>query len=365
MAAKTERDLTFERIDEDLKKGYSITEFDIENDRYVFFSDIHKGSGNKKSDAFVQNETTFCFALNKYFDDNFTLVQVGDIEECWGFKVKKALKRYKDTVFHYEGKFFNAKRYYRIFGNHDFKWRKPKKVDKLLKPLLSDKNIELKVWPALQLGEKMVAVHGHQGSFESDQFWKVSKGFVRFWTSIWFRTFGRKKYRASKNAQVRKKRDRYLREWSEKNNRLLIAGHTHGYLFESTSKIPSKIPDIEKLEKKLEKAAGKLEKLVLEEQIEKIKNLSKKYKDEIIGLKYTSHLKNVEIPRYFNIGAGVYTDGITCIEIDKGEIRLVMWVSSHFIHREVGKKLKPLIFVDKPQRVEIISEDLKEILKKI
>jgi UDP-2,3-diacylglucosamine pyrophosphatase LpxH len=366
MFFKSELKLTFERIEEDISKGKFVREFDPDRDKYVFFSDTHKGSGDKMADAFLQNEATFCYALNEYYSKGFTLVQVGDIEECWGFQTRRILKRYKESVYNYEGRFFENKKYFRIYGNHDFKWRKEKKVDKLLQPALSNTDLKLEVFPALSLGEHVVILHGHQGSFNGDRFLTViNKSGVRAFTSLFFRIFGRQKYRASKNAQIRVKRDIYLSKWAKEHGKLLIAGHTHGYWFESKARIHLHIPDIDELEKEIEITTDTLEKLLKKDQIEKIMNLDVKFKDTILSFKCTSHLDDLNTPCYFNIGAGIYSDGMTCIEIEDGAITLVMWKSPHIIQEKDGKTLHALSFIDRPQRVVLFSRSLNHILKQI
>ena len=54
-------------------------------DRLVFFSDIHRGN-NSWADEFARNENIYYYALQYYYDERFTYVEVGDGDELLKFK---------------------------------------------------------------------------------------------------------------------------------------------------------------------------------------------------------------------------------------------------------------------------------------
>lgn len=359
-----EKEYTFFRLNQDsgiednekVGKPFKIEENNLGTAKYVIFSDLHKGSGRKKSDAFLQNEYTYCYALNYYLEKDFKLILAGDIEEGWGFKLKNVVKRYKNTVFYCEKKFVEKGiqrgegYYFRIIGNHDKGWGRKRRVRRLLIPALG--NNEVKIYTSVFIGDRILILHGHQGDATSDKLKGIAKNVVRFVTQTIFSWFGRKKDRAATSAQIRKKRDKYLYEWAKDRKLLLIAGHTHRYIFKSSSNVNITKDDLDKFEQEL--------------KIEKEKD----EKDSIKILRLEEYIKIVkedisevgDIPCYFNTGAGDYIDGITGIEIDNGEIKIIKWNSPRFNYKFTG--ILPDALPD-PKRIEVFSESIDEILNQI
>ncbi|MFN2110791.1 MAG: hypothetical protein ACK2UI_14135, partial [Anaerolineae bacterium] len=56
--------------------------FDLASDKYVIFSDLHKGTRNR-ADDFWRAERAYNAALAYYYRMGYTLVLLGDIEELW------------------------------------------------------------------------------------------------------------------------------------------------------------------------------------------------------------------------------------------------------------------------------------------
>lgn len=364
----TEREYTFKRLAEDcgFEKGEGnpkrVNDFNILTDKYVIFTDLHKGNKKAKADAFVQNEGTLCYALDHYEKNNFKLVLGGDCEELWGFKLKKALKRYNDTVFHYERKFVKKGDYLRIYGNHDRGWLKNRNRHKLLRTLESD---DIDIHTAIFLGEKIVIIHGHQGDPTSDKLREISKIVVRFVTQTVFTLFGRKRKRAATNAGIREKRDDYLYEWAKNNGLLLIAGHTHRYVFKSSPMTYVTLPKDKELDVMLSDTGDHLRNLLLKEYKKQIEDLKEKSKESgEIKFDDPSISKDRPVPCYFNAGACVFSDGITGIEIDKGKIRLVWWRSARFEQDENQKDYESIIF-KKQERIQLYEADIQSILESI
>jgi hypothetical protein len=50
--------------------------------KFVFFSDVHRGD-DSLSDEFARNRHIYYHALNYYYRDDFTYVEVGDGDELW------------------------------------------------------------------------------------------------------------------------------------------------------------------------------------------------------------------------------------------------------------------------------------------
>ena len=104
---------------------------DIEKDKFAILSDQHFGDGTQESDDFLVNKSIYISALNFYFKNNFTLIEVGDVEELWECDFEKIIRVYSD-IYILEKKFFDSGRLYRIFGNHDIFWKNEKYLKKFL-----------------------------------------------------------------------------------------------------------------------------------------------------------------------------------------------------------------------------------------
>lgn len=358
-----EKKRTFKRLDEDIEKSKANKiPFDIDNDRFIFLSDIHKGDRQKGSDDFERNEALYCYALDYYFRKNFKLVLAGDVEEGWECKYEKIIDCYKDTAFKMEKLFVEKGRYHRIYGNHDCDLAERANVDKFLGPILG--NIE--VYPALFIGDKIIVVHGHQGDGHSDrENWVRSRWFVKVFWKFAQNVFKAMNNRAAKNNKIRSKRDRYLFDWAKSKKILLIAGHTHRGMFESYSKTYQLFKKKLELENQLGRTTDTAEKLLLKEALKKIEEIIAESKEELRKEKTTSRVEENPVPCYFNDGCCVHTNGISGIEIDKGTIRLVKWeLSDTTCSEDVDGKIRPANIIG-PERKIYQSTDLNEIFEKI
>ncbi len=359
----SEKEHTFKRLDEDIKKSKTNKiAFDINNDRFIFFSDVHKGDRQKGSDDFERNEALYCYALSYYFDRDFKLVLAGDVEEGWECDYEKIIDCYMNTAFKIEKKFVEKSRYYRIYGNHDCDLAEKGNVDKFLVPVLG----HIEVYPALFIGDKIIVVHGHQGDHHSDrEAWITSRWYVRVFWKFAQNVFKVMNNRAAENNKIRSKRDQYLFEWAKANKILLIAGHTHRGMFESYSKTYQLFEKKLELEKQLDKTTDLAEKLLLKEAIKRIEQIIKESKEELRKEKTTSRLEENPIPCYFNDGCCVHTNGISGLEIDKGNIRLVKWELSDTTCSEVfDGQIRPANIIGAERRI-YQSADLNKILEKI
>lgn len=356
-----EKKLTFKRLDEDSAKALKIP-FDISNDRFIFFSDVHKGDRQKGSDDFARNEALYCSALDYYFRNDFKLVLAGDAEEGWECDFEKIIDCYKDAAFEMEKRFVAKGRYYRIYGNHDCDLADKVNVDKFLGPVLGN----IQVYPALFIGDKIIVVHGHQGDGRSDrEYWISSRRFVKiFWKPLQ-NIFKVMNNRAAENNKIRSRRDQYLFDWAKAKKFLLIAGHTHRGMFESYSKTYQLFEKKMELEKKLDRSTNIAEKLIIREAIKKIDQIIAESKEELQKEKLVSRLEENPLPCYFNDGCCVHTNGISGLEIDQGTIRLIKWeLSDTTCSTDIDGKIRPANLVG-PERRIYQSTDLNKILDEI
>lgn len=246
-----------------------------DNTKIVIMSDCHRGAGDNL-DNFVKNQNIYIAALKYYYDNGFTYIELGDGDEMW------EVKNYKDIVdIHLDAfkelkKFHDKGRLIMIYGNHDivkkdssfvkdnfYKYynKITQKEESLLENLVVRESLILNY-----KGYDIFLIHGHQVDFLNSTLWKFSRFLVK---NLWinFEKFGIKSpISAAKNYKVTKSTEKKLKDWSTKNNKILIAGHTHRAIF---PKIGESL--------------------------------------------------------YFNDGSCIHPNGITCIEIEKGRIFLYRW----------------------------------------
>ncbi len=266
---------TSKRLTEVFKTAKEIS-FD-DTSKFILFSDTHRGD-NSWADDFAHNQSLFFHALEYYFDKGFTYIELGDGDELWENKKFADIRSAHSHVFWLLKQFYDDKRFYRIFGNHDIELKYPGKVEKLLyrffwerenkyEPLFDGIEVhEGLILKHSDTGLKIFLVHGHQGDLFSDQLWRVGRFFVRhFWRHL--QLIGvNDPTSPAKNYKKRGKVEKKITEWVEANDQMLIAGHTHRSVFPDKEKSP-----------------------------------------------------------YFNDGSGVHPRSITGIEIQKGEMVLIKW----------------------------------------
>lgn len=282
---------TFRRITQVFNKA-EIIPFD-DNSKFVLMSDCHRGNGSS-ADDFVKNKLLYLTALKHYYNNKYTYIEIGDGDELWKNKKMSDIVEVHRDVFWFLSKLYKEGRLYFIYGNHDLAKQDEKYVknnlysyydprEKRSIPLF--KNIKIHEGLVLehkQLGYKILLVHGHQGDFINDRFWKLGRFLVRY---LWgpLSSIGiNDPTSVSKDYYKKEAVERKLIEWVQKNKHMLIAGHTHRSMFPDAGEIP-----------------------------------------------------------YFNDGSSVHPRCITAIEISKGSIELVKWNvqtkddGSVFVGREV------------------------------
>lgn len=318
-------DAAFEREKKEAEDP--IISLDLSSDRYIIFSDLHRGARNG-ADDFLNNERAYNAALAYYFKMGHTLVILGDVEELWEEKPVSVLRAYKHALY-LEAQFHRQERCLRIWGNHDDEWQYEDRVKRLLSKLYGGP--ELKVRESLrikvvdgtdELGS-LFLVHGHQGDTTSDRFSWASRLFARY---VW-RPFQRITHFSlntpAKHWRLRDRHNKAMYYWAEKQDKLvLIAGHTHRPVFKSESHEAQIKKVLEGLEKK---TRGMLSNQQLEAQAVLLAKLEwvMAQENQIPGIESDVPMTK---PCYFNTGCCCFLDGdITGIEIADGEIRLVRW----------------------------------------
>lgn len=370
---------TKEGTEEALKNAYEnaiVRNFDINHDKWILFSDHHRGAKNG-ADDFHPCEAIYCAALAYYFELGYSLCVMGDAEEFWEERPERVLT---NTVasFTVERFFHETERYARLWGNHDELWSEPDQVRQKLQPKYGEKPIEVReaIQFDLKDGEqklgKILLVHGHQGTQNAID--KNSKGksewvigFSKFiLRNIWRPVQQVLRFSCNTPAstwELRDDRDKILHAWAAAiPGLILIAGHTHTPVFTSRSHRVRLVEDIDNARKDLNQLqestqtqrdqkrkeiaqlAAELELLEHKMSDDELKAWLQEKKDWI-----AKKLKPPK-PSYFNTGCCSFADEkITGIEIADGEIRLVRFPNED----------------DKPYPKVLQSKSLAEIFEEL
>ena len=296
-----------------ISPGISIP-FDLLKDKYIIFSDQHKGAGDF-ADDFRLCQNNYLAALNYYYEEGYTLISLGDSEELWENTADEVIAKNQESLY-LEAKFNSVGRFYRVFGNHDLAWKFELNSNQYLKPIFGEK---VKVHEGLILNTNhngkaysIFLTHGHQGDKRSDgnafSLWVVSN----IWTPI--QRFLNVSINTIANSfELVDKHNIIMYEWSlVEKNLVFISGHTHKPVFASMDHVDRLTKLLEKL-----KEAGD------QGRVETVEGELIKRKKEYAGKKLT---KTMVKPSYFNTGCCCFVDGdITGIEIEADSIRLIKW----------------------------------------
>lgn len=264
-----------------------------DSSKIVIMSDCHRGDGSW-ADTFFKNQSLYFVALNHYYNNKFTYIEMGDGDELWENNKLSDIIQVHSDVFWLLSKFYKEERLHFLYGNHDIVKKDESYVKKNLYyyfnerinryiPLFKD----IKIHEGLVLKHKdtlnkIFLVHGHQVDFFNDKMWRMRKFLVRYlWRplEIWGIN---DPTRTARNYKKRKSVGKKLTQWVLNENQMMIAGHTHRPVFPKVGE-----------------------------------------------------------PNYFNDGSCVHPRCITGIEIVEGYIMLIKWAvktkkdGTMFIDREV------------------------------
>lgn len=297
------------------KKGPLIS-FDIDHDKFIVFSDQHKGAKDG-ADDFMFCEPNYLSALDHYNKNNFFFISLGDSDELWENRWP-AVKKNNTASFELEKKFIQRNAFIKIYGNHDLAWSTDITTGLEMEKIYDQK---ITIYEGLILQSKInghrfsvFLTHGHQGDAQSDGNW-FSKFFV---AHVWAPLQAFLKVNPNTPAYNETKKtlhNRIMYEWSARQkNIFLITGHTHQPVFES-------LTHLERLYRNLLRADKQKDVHSIEEIKKEIRIREPQFtavSPDYLKLK----------PTYFNSGCCCFSDGdITGIEIENGSIRLIKWMS--------------------------------------
>jgi len=307
----------------------SYLQLPLTNNKYVIFSDLHFGDG-KGADNFFHNEKVMVDSLEHYRKNNFKLILLGDVEDFWQVNLKDTRNKYNNSVYK-KIRDFGNENVYRVYGNHDEEWSKKQdnfKGDKR-DPSFTDGREFGSALEAIKLIDEngktiILLLHGHQGSIESQLFSWFSKPLVWLYGKTIEPIFGRHKFIAEPNTKIDSNYEQVYYKIALEKKIIIITGHSHYAIFASMC------------------YADKLQKQINEMQLQIKNTLDKQGKEEILK-KLEPVLRDLRIekarkreitptdpnlspkPCYFNSGCCLYESGVTCIELENDQIKLMKW----------------------------------------
>ncbi len=287
--------------------------------KYVVFSDHHKG-GRNQADDFQKAEATYIHALREYNEAGWNLILLGDTDELWEEKPGTVIREYHD-VFSLEAQ-FAPDRLIRVFGNHDSQWESKQYHNQYLSEYFPENPAREGIVFTYDLngGEpgRIFLTHGHQGTFGSD----FIAGFSRFVVRLVYRQYQKltgKGRTPSTNPCLRGRHDTEMYQWASKRHKLiLVAGHTHRPVWSSRThleKLINQLMDLVSLPEQDRPDDFEKQLQALQAEVTERKEKDPPCNDTIKTM-----------PCYFNTGCCRFEDGdITGIEIEQGKIRLIRW----------------------------------------
>lgn len=257
-------------------KNAPVIEFD-NNSKFVIISDCHRGDGSW-ADNFAKNANVYLAALRRYYERDFTYIELGDGDELWGNKYPDKIVVAHSSVFAMLSQFYSSGRMIMLYGNHDMCKKHKNCIRKGFCNMGEGEKIyERKLFCEMdslegivlkheESEEEILLIHGHQADFLNYSLWRLNCFFVRH---IWkpLELLGIKDpTSASDNYSIKNNIEKKLINWAKKEDKTIFSGHTHRTAFPKKGE-----------------------------------------------------------PRYFNDGSCIQPWGITAIEIENGQITLVKW----------------------------------------
>lgn len=216
--------------------------------KIIMFSDLHRGD-NSISDDFAHNQILFHYAMEHYYREGYTYIELGDGDELWEHKHFKHIRYAHSDIFILLKKFYDDHRFEMLYGNHnkEFKFRASVKrnlyqyrdefTDKI-EPLFPGIKVLESILLENETGRNMLLLHGHQGDFTNDQLWLMNRFFMRyFWRFMHIVGF-RNPSSPAKNIHHRHTLEKRYSKWIRERDQMIIMGHTHRPKFSEKGELP-------------------------------------------------------------------------------------------------------------------------------
>lgn len=190
--------------------------------RYVLISDCHRGTGTS-NDNFLKNQNLYFAALRFYYRMGFTYIELGDGDELWENRNMEQIVEAHSNVFWLLSLFREQERLYMLYGNHDMVKKYARYTQKSCGAFHSGIILENAASPE----NNVYLTHGHQSDLFNSSLWRFTRFLVRYlWKPL--ERFGvLDPTSAAKNYTRKHKTEQRLHHWAERENHILITGHTH------------------------------------------------------------------------------------------------------------------------------------------
>lgn len=239
------------RPDKSIGKAYQSSEVVTFDDRskIVIISDCHRGDATY-ADTFAQNQNACHHAMRYYLQNGYTYIELGDGDELWENKRIQTIMDVHSDIFWILSKFYHEGRLYLVYGNHDMVKKSKAYCARFLSTYYDARlKQRMPLFPGIKAheaiclkdigtGRELLALHGHQGDLINDTLWKLGRFLVRYlWKPL--ELFGvNDPTRAGRNYAKGINSEKRMREWVERNDMPLIAGHTHRPTFPENTATP-------------------------------------------------------------------------------------------------------------------------------
>ena len=211
---------TPKRLDE-IYQHAQVLPFDSDS-KLILMSDCHRGQGNA-GDNFLANQTVCFGALQYYYQNGFTYIELGDGDELWENRQLKTIVEVHSDIFWILSEFNKSGRLHLLYGNHD--------IVKRRKVLLTETASEGLILENICKKEELFLVHGHQGDLLNDTLWPVARFLVRYiWRHLELVGF-LDPTGAGRPRKAKERVEKKLSSYAQEHYPILIAGHTHRPVF--------------------------------------------------------------------------------------------------------------------------------------
>lgn len=220
-----------------------------ETSKIVLMSDCHRGQGNG-SDNFLPNSSIFHGALEYYYKNGFTYIELGDGDELWENRYIQTILRTHSKVLRLMTKFYRDKRLYMLYGNHDIvkRYRNFSRCscNNYYCDISGEEEIfyhDIKIYEGIILEEqntkqRLFLIHGHQGSLINDDLWPLGRFLVRYvWRPLEMIGF-RAPTGSGRSVKLVEKIEKELCTYALQKNTIVVAGHTHRPVFPKPGSCP-------------------------------------------------------------------------------------------------------------------------------
>jgi len=220
-----------------------------ESSRFVIMSDCHRGDGSW-GDNFSNNQNLFFAALSYYYENGYTYIELGDGDELWENRNIQDIINAHSDAYWLMSLFYRDGRLHMLYGNHDIIKKDPKYTRTKCDSFFCDSiNSRMALFPGIEITEGLLLkyrntdyqiflTHGHQGDLINDTLWKIARFLVRYlWRPLELMGI-RDPTSAAKNNKVKNSIEKNLMDWAQKEDQVLICGHTHRAVFPKVGESP-------------------------------------------------------------------------------------------------------------------------------